>query len=78
MFKVGDIVKIRDFAKISNWFNHDYYKVIDTDRDVLILYNINKDKPDAIHNEYLEIAIKEYRKQKLKKIENDIRKITKK
>ena len=70
MFKVGDIVKIKDAAKIFYWYNFDLYKITSINGELCELYNLNINEfdDDLINVGHLCYAIKEYRKMKLEKI----------
>jgi hypothetical protein len=74
MLKVGDVVKMCDFVKVRTWYNSDIYKIIIIENELCTLYNLSKNEIDdeVIHVHYLELALKEYRKQKLNKITNKI------
>lgn len=68
MFKTGDIVKICDYVNIFDWYTHDLYKIINNNGALCTVYNINTCREDVFYFEFLECALKEYRKQKLEKI----------
>ena len=72
MFKIEDVVKLNDSAKNRTWYNNNYYVIIRIDSDLCELYNLSKYDHinDIIHIDYLESALKEYRKEKLNQLKN--------
>ena len=73
MFKIGDVVKIKESSNIFYWYNYDTYMIISIEGDLCELYNLTIKEIDnaPIHFAHLELSVKEYRKLKLEKLSEE-------
>jgi len=73
MFKIGDVVKMKNRCKMYSWYTPDSFQVVKIESKNVFEVNINFKSNynyfgNTIHIDFIEIDIPKNRKQKLKEL----------